>query len=74
MAHARRKFMDILKVTKQSGIATRIVTIRGSMEEHPKVSFYISCWFFRGIERGLLESFFYYFSLKIVIFRLRRYL
>ena len=35
--------------------------IRGSMEEHPKVSFYISCWFFRGIERGLLGSFFIIF-------------
>ena len=36
MAHARRKFMDILKVTKQSGIATRIVTIISQLYEIEK--------------------------------------
>jgi hypothetical protein len=31
MAHARRKFMDILKITKKSGIATTIVDIIGKL-------------------------------------------
>ena len=48
-------------IKPEDGSEDIFVHIRGAMEEHPKVSFYISCWFFRGIERGLLGSFFIIF-------------